>query len=466
MIRITLDSPALLAVRNWLAGLQPTQRGRSGRRTASRAKFRAEQLEKRTMLDAAAMYANLPDLADASDTGSSTVDNMTYDRTPTFSGSVQGAASQVRLRIDGVRVAVVPVIDFKWNYTVPAEDALVAGLHKIVVLPAAAGRVGSLSGELAVNVVTTPPAASTLILGPQSDSGVRGDGQTIVSAPAFCGFADPGQLVNVLIDGVFAGQVQSDARTGVWLFESPQLANGVHDVTATSVNRAGLESDATSFAVTVNGPRTVMLDASNQNTIELMASHLLGRNSQGFVVTQVHRGALQKWLPVQNAWKTIPARAANATNVLNQTTAKIRTIWFDDLLRWMPSSGDVGTAPAFDIIPLDKANGLTARTPVLGTVPGKVVDGVIGGYAQGLGTTISWKDPTGGGGRSNRYSVELTREDGKTLLYNVPRTVHGVASVEGGRVSSARIWGATKTGAGKAQAYDFLPAAKARDRLS
>ena len=61
MMRITLDSPALIAVRNWLAGLQPTQRSRGGRRTASRAKFRAEQLEKRTMLDAAAIsLATMP----------------------------------------------------------------------------------------------------------------------------------------------------------------------------------------------------------------------------------------------------------------------------------------------------------------------------------------------------------------------------------------------------------------------
>jgi hypothetical protein len=52
MMRISLESPALIAVRNWLAGSQPTQRGRSGSRMASRLTFRAEQLEPRTMLDA------------------------------------------------------------------------------------------------------------------------------------------------------------------------------------------------------------------------------------------------------------------------------------------------------------------------------------------------------------------------------------------------------------------------------
>ena len=126
MMRISLDSPALIAVRNWLAGSQPTQRGRNGSRAASRPTFRTEQLEPRTMLDAGGMLAGLPDLVDESDTGSSAVDNRTSDRTPILSGSVQGAASQVRVRINGVRVAVVPVMDGKWTYAVPAEAALAA----------------------------------------------------------------------------------------------------------------------------------------------------------------------------------------------------------------------------------------------------------------------------------------------------------------------------------------------------
>jgi CheY-like chemotaxis protein len=137
MMRISLDSPALIAVRNWLAGSQSTQRGRSGSRMASRPTFRAEQLEPRTMLDAG-MRAFLPDLADESDTGSSTVDNLTYDRTPILSGSVQGAASQVRVRIDGVRVATVPVTNGKWTYTVPAEQALDAVLLDLN-MPGASG---------------------------------------------------------------------------------------------------------------------------------------------------------------------------------------------------------------------------------------------------------------------------------------------------------------------------------------
>ena len=67
MMRITLESPALIAVRNWLAGSQPTPRsGRSGSRKASRTQFRTEQLEPRTMLDGG-MRAFLPVIGDGSD---------------------------------------------------------------------------------------------------------------------------------------------------------------------------------------------------------------------------------------------------------------------------------------------------------------------------------------------------------------------------------------------------------------
>ena len=113
MMRITLDSPALVAVRSWLAGAagQPAQRfGRSGRREASRVMFRGEQLEPRMMLDAG-MRALLPDLVAASDTGDSNRDNLTSDRTPMLTGSVRGEVSQVRLFIDGRRGDLLPVMN-------------------------------------------------------------------------------------------------------------------------------------------------------------------------------------------------------------------------------------------------------------------------------------------------------------------------------------------------------------------
>jgi len=351
MMRISLDSPALIAIRTWLAGTAERS-GRSGRRKASRAMFSAERLEPRMMLDGTSktvMLAQLPNLVAASDTGASNTDNVTYDRTPDLKGIVQGPASEVRLRIDGVRVATLPVNNGKWTYTVPPEAALAAGRHKIEARPVdAQGKPGTLSKPLDVVIRTALPTASTLGLGAQSDTGVRGDGQTTSVTPTIRGVAQPGRHVNVSIDGEFVAQVKSDAKTGAWKFTAPQLANGTHEVTAVVENRAGIRSAATSFQVTINGLRTVMLDATGGQSVELTPSHLLGQGSQGFVVTQVLRGTLQKWSAAKNEWLTIPTTAMTNTDPVSlQKAAAIRKVSFNDVIRWTPASGDVGTAPAW-----------------------------------------------------------------------------------------------------------------------
>lgn len=468
MMRITLDSPALIAVRSWLAdlGARQTQRsGRNGRRTASRPSFRGEQLEPRLMLDAG-IRALLPDLVEASDTGASFVDNFTSDRTPTLTGSVRGPASQVRLMIDGKPAAVIPVEHGTWNYTVPAEAALAAGNHRFAVLPLdASGKAGKLSKPLSVTIETQAPAAATVGLGALSDTGLKGDGKTTYDTPTLRGLAPRGLWVNVAIDSVPAGRVKSDPKTGAWLLKAPQLASGVHDVTAVVESRSGIRSAATSFEIKISGQQTVMLDASDRNTVELMPSHLLGQGSQGFIVTGVHRGTLQQWSPAQNKWVAIPSRPASNAALLQAPPAN-RTILFNQAVRWTPSQRDVGIGPAFDVFPLDRKGGQTAPLPEAATVPGKILDAKIN-FTAGVGTTLSWAAPTDGCGcASTRYSIEVTREDGKTLLYSVPASVTQLSVPEGGRVLQAELWGATKSGAGTKRSYDAVESQLNKNRLA
>ena len=467
MMRITLESPALIAVRNWLAGSQPTPRsGRSGSRKASRTQFRTEQLEPRTMLDAG-MPAALPDLADESDTGTSSTDERTHDRTPTLSGNVMGAASQVAVRIDGVRVDKVPVINGNWKYTLPAGKALDAGTHKIAVRPLdAQGKAGKLSKSLDVKIVTQSPAPSTIGLAGSSDTGPKGDGQTIVSRPTIRGIAPPGRLVSVYIDGEPVVQVKSDAKTGQWSVKAPRLASGTHDVMAVVENRAGLKSAAASVAVTVHGKRTVMLDASGA-PVELTASHILGRQFQGFTVTNVHGGRLEKWSPAKSTWQKIPAKAMTSTapDSLEKAPA-IRKILFRDRIRWTPTSGSAGQVAAFDVIPRDKAGGATQPVPAAGTVPGKVGKAQIAPLPGGGGSTITWGTPTDGyDSPSTLYSIQVTQRNGKTSVYIVPRTVHSVPIVGGGAILNGRVWGASNIGAGEARTYDAIARAELPSQL-
>ena len=414
------------------------------------------------------LRASLPNLVHTSDTGASSSDNVGFVRTPELTGSVDGSASQVQLYIDGKPGDLVPVVKGVWNYKVPGEKAFGPGIHTVRVQPLdESGNAGLFSNVLTVTTETAVPNAPTLGLASQSDSGAQGDGRTTDSTPTLRGVALPGLLVNVSIDGLPAGQVKAAAQTGVWEFKSPRLANGVHDIAAVVVNNAGLQSSATSFELTINGERTVVLDASDRNTVELTASHLLGRNSQGFIVTQVERGTLQRWSEAKNDWVTIPTAGLATDTATLQNAPAIRRLGYNEVVRWTPSIGDVGVGPAFAIVPLDTVGGLTAPTPELGTVPGKVVDSQVALLAGGVGQTITWKDPIDGCGcASTRYSIEVTRQDGKTLVYNVPRTVHDIPLVEGGIVQQAKVWGATRTGAGEARSYDAIDRAQSASRLA
>ncbi|MFM7136092.1 MAG: hypothetical protein ACKO1M_03350, partial [Planctomycetota bacterium] len=173
------------------------------------------------------------------------------------------------------------------------------------------------------------------------------------------------------------------------------------------------------------------------------------------------------WSAAKNAWITIPAAPLATTAATLQNPPANRRLGFAEVVRWTPGRGDVGIAPAFAIRPLDMPGGLTAPTPEAPTVPGKVVNARIAPLQGGVGSTVTWGDPTDGCGcTSTRYSVEVTRQDGQTLVYSVPRTVHGIPLVEGGAVQQLKVWGATKTGAGEFRSYDAINRAESVARLN
>ena len=455
MMRISLESPGLTAVRNWLAGLTTlpmTRVGRSGRRTRFRKGTRiallGEELEPRTLLDAG-MVARLADLIDSSDTGSSKADNITYDTTPSLAGGVLGPARKVQLYIDGSPFGEpLNVANGRWAYTVAPEAALAAGKHTVAVRPInSSGEFGKLSKPLMVKIVTTPPPAPTLRVGNLSAVAAAKIGATIVGAATFRGVAQPGQQVSVSIDGVLAGRVRSDAKTGGWVFKSPQLAIGAHEVTAVAENLAGRQSVATSLTVWVEGLRTVMPDPSSGQAIDLMASHVLGGESQGFVVTKVYGGTLQKWSATTNAWQVIPKSAlAMDPATLNNAPAR-RTISINDMVRWMPSNDSLGKVAAFDVVALHKPGSPKAAVPEATTVPGKIVDPLVS-FIPGVGAVLRWKTPIDGCGcKSLRYTIEATLSGGRLAAYNVSSDVGEVVVMEDD-VQSVKIWASTKRGAG------------------
>jgi len=466
-MRITLESPALIAVRSWLAGATGRQTPRSGsrgNRSGSRMSFRAEQLESRMMLDAS-LRALLPDLDPASDTGLSGTDNVTSDRTPTLTGSVRGGATQVRLFIDGRRGDLLPVVNGTWTHTVTAEAALAAGRHTIAVRPfLASGRAGALSRPLTIEVMTSLPAPTTLRLADSADTGTKGDGTTTASDPTFRGVAPRGQDVILQIDGRAVRRVRSNPLTGAWQAKAPRLANGEHQVTAWTVSRAGTRSEATSITVTIGGTRSMVLGSANGRAVELTAAHLLGQGTQGVVVTKVNAGTLQKWSAARNRWITISSFEINPGPLGSIPPG--RKILFSDKVRWTPAKGMQGLVNAFDYMPLDVANGPTAPIPSESSVPGAFTNLRVSHADGGIGSTITWDQPTGGCGcPSTLISIEVTTENGRTRVYNVPNDSRSLPIVGGGKVLDVKLWGATMNGAGPARTYDASRLADLKSQL-
>lgn len=84
---------------------------------------------------------------------------------------------------------------------------------------------GVPSKPLSITIVTAPPAASTVMLDRASDSGAKGDRRTVANEPVLRGVVQRGQFVTVSIDGVLAGRVRANARTGVWTLKAPRLGS-------------------------------------------------------------------------------------------------------------------------------------------------------------------------------------------------------------------------------------------------
>lgn len=120
-----------------------------------------------------------PDLDTASDSGSSSSDNLTNDNTPTFSGTAE-ANSTVALLVDGVQVAsTVATAGGAWSVTTPV---IANGAHAITAIATNGAGPGPASSALAITVDTVAPVAS---------------------APTF--FRDVRQYVGISFDGPVSG---------------------------------------------------------------------------------------------------------------------------------------------------------------------------------------------------------------------------------------------------------------------
>jgi uncharacterized repeat protein (TIGR02059 family) len=218
-----------------------------------------------------------PDLAAASDSGVSSMDDITNVSTPTFTGIAEANSSVTLYDTDGVTVlgmALAADSGF-WSIT---SSVLAEGAHNVSVrVMDVAGNVSAASPGLMVNIDTTAPAApSTPHLDAGSDTGVSSsDKLTASTTPVFSGMADAFAHVSLYdSDGTTVlGSSVADGM-GNWSITSSALSQGSHMLTARATDMAGNASAASAeLRVTVDSEAPVFASAAvNGSTLVLTYS--------------------------------------------------------------------------------------------------------------------------------------------------------------------------------------------------
>ena len=203
----------------------------------------------------------LPDLADISDTGSNTTDDITAETRPTIqgaAGSVEGL-STVRVWLDTPGAADTEVgtataaADGSWNYTFTSVNPLEEGaniIHVIAVDPA--GNISNSSPNLTVTVDFGAGAQSAPDLDAASDTGAADDDDiTSDNTPTISAACPNGAVIklrtNAVIMATFTDNDADDDNpaAGFWsyTFEAGDLNEGVNTIAFLTIDTQNNTSD-------------------------------------------------------------------------------------------------------------------------------------------------------------------------------------------------------------------------------
>ena len=195
-----------------------------------------------------------PDLATASDTGSSSTDNLTANTTPVITGTAEAGATVTLYDTDGTTVlGTATATGGNWSIT---SNTLAPGAHTLTAKATdAAGNTGPASSPLTVTIDTAaPPAPSVAVLAAGSDSGASAtDNITSVTTPVLTGTAEAGATVTLYDTDGTTVLGTATATGGNWSITSNTLAPGAHTLTTKARDAAGnVSSASTGLVVTID----------------------------------------------------------------------------------------------------------------------------------------------------------------------------------------------------------------------
>ncbi|KAF7771211.1 hypothetical protein PCIT_a4271 [Pseudoalteromonas citrea] len=196
--------------------------------------------------------ASTPDLNSASDTGSSTTDNITTDTTPTIDGTATaGDTITFTSDKDGVLGSIVVPAGGSWSFT--PTSAMSANTHSITVVATdQAGNNSSASSALSITIDTSVsiPSITTPI---ETDDIVNAaeDNDVLIQGSG----AESGATVAVNIDGVSKSTTADSSGNWTLLgneLDISALNNGSLTVSVTQTDIAGNTSSADTTSITLD----------------------------------------------------------------------------------------------------------------------------------------------------------------------------------------------------------------------
>lgn len=250
---------------------------------------------------APAVGPTTPDLAAASDSGSSTTDNITNAATPTFTGSsgTTGIGTPVRLYVDNV-LNTSGTIAADGSYSLTAAGPLTDGVHSIVaseVNPATGVETRS-QGALSVTVDTAGPATTITgsPAGPTrdpsytfsaSEAGAGFDCSMTTGADAFTACTSPKAYTN-LAAGTYTFKARAtDAAGNTGAAATAALTAPATAPAASLSPAAGLAFAATNLN-TASAAQAVTLTNSGTAPLTISSVAVTGTNAAEF--TETHTG--------------------------------------------------------------------------------------------------------------------------------------------------------------------------------
>jgi hypothetical protein len=168
---------------------------------------------------------------------------ITDDALPSFTGTGSQPGELITLYADGVAMGSA-IVDTSGHWVIVPESPLAHGLHTITATAtSASGLVSSPSMDFSLNVdLIAPPRPK--ILSVEDDSGVYTDmlasgDVTDDTRPHFGGSAEPGALLEFMLDGTIVGSIIVSAD-GSWSWQpTSALTDGTHSISVRATDTAG-----------------------------------------------------------------------------------------------------------------------------------------------------------------------------------------------------------------------------------